>query len=78
MTNCKLPTDYIDLLIYANNLLADNKYNRHTDISGNRYRTNEIVGVFIYKNGILELDSRFILSWFSAKAMIKVSSFKKL
>ena len=44
----KLPTDYIDLLIYANNLLADNKYNRHTDISGNRYRTNEIVAAYFY------------------------------
>ena len=46
--DCKLPTDYIDLLIYANNLLADNKYNRHTDISGNRYRTNEIVAAYFY------------------------------
>ena len=46
--DCRLPTDYIDLLIYANNLLADNKYNRHTDISGNRYRTNEIVAAYFY------------------------------
>lgn len=46
--DCKLPTDYIELLIYANNLLADNKYNRHTDISGNRYRTNEIVAAYFY------------------------------
>ena len=46
--DCKIPTDYIDLLIYANNLLADNKYNRHTDISGNRYRTNEIVAAYFY------------------------------
>ena len=44
----KLPTDYIDLLFYANNLLADNKYNRHTDISGNRYRTNEIIAAYFY------------------------------
>lgn len=46
--DCRIPTDYIDLLIYANNLLADNKYNRHTDISGNRYRTNEIVAAYFY------------------------------
>lgn len=46
--DCRLPTDYIELLIYANNLLADNKYNRHTDISGNRYRTNEIVAAYFY------------------------------
>ena len=47
--DCKIPSDYFDLLIYANNLLADNKYNRHTDISGNRYRTNEIVAGYFYK-----------------------------
>ena len=46
--DCRLPQDYIDLLIYANNLLADNKYNRHTDITGNRYRTNEIVAAYFY------------------------------
>lgn len=45
----KIPTDYFDMLIYANNLLADNKYNRHTDISGNRYRTNELVAGYFYK-----------------------------
>lgn len=44
----KLPTDYFDLMIYANNLLADNKYNKHTDLSGNRYRTNEIVASRVY------------------------------
>lgn len=46
--DCRIPSDYIDLLIYSNNLLADNKYNRHTDISGNRYRTNEIVAAYFY------------------------------
>ena len=47
--HCKIPTDYFELLMYANNLLADNKYNRHTDISGNRYRTNELVAGYFYK-----------------------------
>lgn len=47
--HCKLPTDYFEMLVYANNLLADNKYNRHTDISGNRYRTNELVAGYFYK-----------------------------
>ena len=46
---CKVPSDYFDLLIYANNLLVNNKYIRHTDISGNRYRTNEIVAGYFYK-----------------------------
>ena len=45
----KMPDNYIDLLLYANRLLADNKYNRHTDISGNRYRTNELVAGYFYK-----------------------------
>lgn len=44
----RLPTDYFDLLIYGNNLLADTKYNKHTDITGNRFRTNEIVASRVY------------------------------
>ncbi len=48
-TKCKIPSTYFDMLMYANNLLADNKYNRHTDISGNRYRTSEIIAGYFYK-----------------------------
>lgn len=44
-----LPTDYVEQLVYANNLLADSKYNRHTDLTGNRYRTNELVAAHTYK-----------------------------
>lgn len=44
-----LPTDYVEALAYANQLLADNKYNKHVDISGNRFRTNEIVAGYVYK-----------------------------
>lgn len=47
--HCKIPSEYFDMLIYGSNLLADNKYNRHTDISGNRYRTNEIVAAHFYR-----------------------------
>lgn len=47
--DCSIPSDYFGMLMYANNLLADNKYNRHTDISGNRYRTIEIVAGYFYK-----------------------------
>lgn len=47
--HCKIPSNYFDMLIYANNLLANNKYNKHTDITGNRYRTNEIVAGYFYK-----------------------------
>ena len=45
----KLPTDYVSILGYASALLADTKYNKHTDISGNRLRTNEIVAGYAYK-----------------------------
>ena len=44
-----IPSDYYGMLMYANKLLSDNKYNRHTDITGNRYRTNEIVAGYFYK-----------------------------
>ena len=45
----ELPTDYVEILAYANQLLADNKYNKHVDISGNRFRTNEIIAGYVYK-----------------------------
>lgn len=45
----KLPYDYHEALIYANSLLADNKYVPHTDLSSNRYRTNEAVAVYFYE-----------------------------
>ena len=44
-----LPYDYCEALAYASNLLTDNKYNRHVDITGNRFRTNEIVAAYVYK-----------------------------
>lgn len=44
----KIPNNYIDGLIYANNLLIDNKYNKHTDITGNRLRTNEVIVGHLY------------------------------
>lgn len=47
--DCGLPTTYIDLLLYANQLLEDNKYIKHTDITGNRYRTTEVVAGHLYK-----------------------------
>lgn len=49
LKDCNLPTDYVSVLAYANNLLADNKYNRHIDISGNRMRSNEIIAGYFYK-----------------------------
>lgn len=45
----RLPAKYIDALVYANMLLSDNKYNNHTDITGNRFRHNEIIAGYTYK-----------------------------
>lgn len=44
-----LPDEFCDGLIYASNLLSDTKFNKHTDISGNRFRTNEIIAGYTYK-----------------------------
>jgi gamma-glutamylcyclotransferase (GGCT)/AIG2-like uncharacterized protein YtfP len=44
-----LPYDYIEALAYASSLLASTNYNRHSDISGNRIRTNEIVAGYLYQ-----------------------------
>ena len=46
----KLPTDYIDMLLYANSLLADNKYVKHGNIrSTRRIRRIEQIADFLYK-----------------------------
>lgn len=44
----KLPTDYVSLLLYGNNLLVDNKYVMHTELDSNRYRRNEIIAGYFY------------------------------
>lgn len=44
-----LPDNYITALGYASALLADTNYNKHTDISGNRFRTNEIIAAYFQK-----------------------------
>jgi len=45
----KLPETYHEALIYASNLLVDNKYIKHTDLSTNRYRTNEVIAAQFYR-----------------------------
>lgn len=44
----KIPDNYVDGMLYANKLLIDNKFNKHTDISGNRLRTNEVIVGHLY------------------------------
>lgn len=48
---CKMlhiPSDYIGSLLYASSLLTDSKYNRHSDITGNRLRVNEVIVGHLY------------------------------
>ena len=45
----KMPTDYISILLYANALLADNKYVKHTDTSSRKIRRYELIPVYTYK-----------------------------
>ena len=46
-----MPTDYVQLLLYASDTLADTKYSRHTDMNTVRYRNvNEIVAACAYKS----------------------------
>lgn len=45
----KLPTDYISVLLYANYLLCDNKYIKHTDTSSRRARRYELVAAYTYQ-----------------------------
>ena len=43
-----IPSDYIGALLYASSLLVDSKYNRHSDITGNRLRVNEVIVGHLY------------------------------
>lgn len=44
-----LPTTFVDVLIYANELLSDNSFVNESDMELYRVRSNEIVNVFLYK-----------------------------
>ena len=44
-----LPTDFISVLIYTNNLLADNKFIKHTDTSSRRIRRAELIASYTYE-----------------------------
>lgn len=45
----KLPTDYISVLLYANYLLSDNKFIRHTDTCSRRARRYELIAAYTYQ-----------------------------
>ena len=44
-----LPTDYLTMLLYANSLLADNKFYKHTNMASRRVRRYELIAVYAYK-----------------------------
>ena len=45
----KLPTDFVECLLYANALLADNDFIKHTDTRSRRIRRAELVAGYVYK-----------------------------
>ena len=45
----KLPTDFLELLLYANDLLVDNSYNNETEAKSYRIRSFELYSVALYK-----------------------------
>jgi len=45
-----LPTDFIDVFLYANTLLEDNAFNEDSDLDVHRVRSNEMVAAFMYKS----------------------------
>lgn len=45
----KLPTDFITVLLYANSMLCDNKFIRHTDTSSRRIRRAEQIAAYTYQ-----------------------------
>lgn len=49
LEKCNLPTDYVGVMLYANSLLADNKYVRHIDQAGRRWRRKELIAGYFYK-----------------------------
>lgn len=45
----KLPTDVVSMLLYANALLCDNKFVKHTDTTSRRIRRGEMVAAYTYE-----------------------------
>ena len=45
----KLPTTFAEVLLYANVLLSDNKFIKHTDTSSRRIRRTEMIAAYAYE-----------------------------
>ena len=54
-----LPTDYIDILLYGSNMLADNKFVKHTDARSKKLRRYQLVSVYTY-NVLAKAYGRYI------------------
>ena len=44
-----LPTDFLEIFLYCNNLLTDNQVKSESDVTNYRIRSNEIISECIYK-----------------------------
>lgn len=49
LQHCKLPTNFIDLMIYGNSLLENNTCDFDGDMTNFRIRSNELVNVHLYQ-----------------------------
>lgn len=45
----KLPTDVVSILLYANMLLCDNKFIKHTNMTSRRIRRGELIAAYAYE-----------------------------
>jgi hypothetical protein len=49
LNHYNLPTDFVECLLYANTLLVDNEYYKHTDMRARRIRRAELIAGYVYK-----------------------------
>lgn len=49
LEDLNLPTDFVNVVLYANSLLADNSYLKENNMSLYRIRSNELVNAYLYK-----------------------------
>jgi hypothetical protein len=49
LNHYNLPTEFVDCLLYANTLLVDNEYYKHTDMRARRIRRAELIAGYVYK-----------------------------
>ena len=50
LEDLNLPTGFVELLLYGNELLEDNQFVKENDMSLYRLRNNEITNVILYQN----------------------------